>query len=224
MVIRTLWLTLRNNGIKGCKLLLAYYYYKFCAKYSGQGAQCPICGWTGKQFHPYLLQPLWVRSSAVCPKCGALERHRALYVFYSHIFTESEIKGKKILHFAPESCLKIFFSPMQIEYITSDYKGPGEGDMQDIRYPDQSFDFILSHHVLEHVKDDAKAVSEIWRVLKDNGIFYLSVPVSWGKKTREYGYANPDICDHYREYGDDIVLKFTKFTWKRIDLGAALLR
>ncbi len=118
--------------------------------------------------------------------------------------------------------LKVALNLFSAEYITSDYKCPGKGDMQDIKHPDQSFDCVLSHHVLEHVEDDAKALSEVWRVLKTDGVFYVSVPVSWGSKTREYGFANPDECYHYRNYGDDIVFKFINFTWRRIDFKALL--
>jgi len=222
MIVKTLFQTAEDYGIKGCKLLLTYYFHKLHAKYSGHGVYCPVCGWTGKQFHPFLLQPMWVRPAASCPKCGELERHRALYVFYSQVFKNIETEGKKCLHFAPESCFKTLFHDMPIEYITSEYNGPDEGDMQNIKYPDQSFDFIISHHVLEHVHDDRKALSEIWRVLKDNGIFYLSVPVSWGTKTQEYGFPNPDDNYHYRNYGDDITSKFRSFIWKRIDFKELL--
>ncbi len=94
--------------------------------------------------------------------------------------------------------------------------------MQDIKYPDESFDLILSHHVLEHVEDDIKALSEINRVLKDNGKFYFSVPVNWRNKTREYGFADPKNHYHYREYGFDITDKFSSYIWKQIKLSDLL--
>jgi glycosyltransferase involved in cell wall biosynthesis len=158
-----------------------------------------------------------VRGAAVCQKCGAFERHRALYVFYSKILPESVKKRKRILHFSPENCLANLFRSFPVEYIPSEYQGPGDGDMQGMKYPDNRFDMIISHHVLEHVGDDGKALSEIWRVLEDDGVCYLSVPVCWGSKTEEYGFADPKQNYHYRMYGDDLVDKFGRFSWKRID-------
>lgn len=43
-------------------------------------------------------------------------------------------------------------------------------------FPDQSFDLILSHEVLEHVTDDRAAVEEMVRVLRPGGRIVLFVP------------------------------------------------
>ena len=48
----------------------------------------------------------------------------------------------------------------------------GEG----LPYPAETFDLILSHEVLEHVRDDAQAVREIVRALKPGGRLALFVP------------------------------------------------
>lgn len=47
-------------------------------------------------------------------------------------------------------------------------------DIQDIPYEDESFDIIIARHMLYHVPDIDKALSEIRRVLKPNGKFYVS--------------------------------------------------
>ena len=43
-------------------------------------------------------------------------------------------------------------------------------------FPNNSFDLILSHEVLEHVQDDAQAVSEMLRVLRPGGRVVVFVP------------------------------------------------
>jgi len=48
------------------------------------------------------------------------------------------------------------------------------------------FDIIICNHVLEHVKDDRKAMYELCKVLKPKGIAILQVPISkHNKKTFE---------------------------------------
>jgi ubiquinone/menaquinone biosynthesis C-methylase UbiE len=49
-------------------------------------------------------------------------------------------------------------------------------------FPDQSFDVVLTNHVIEHVGDAAAQLShlkELRRVLKPDGVGYLAVPNRW---------------------------------------------
>lgn len=50
------------------------------------------------------------------------------------------------------------------------------GAGESLPYPDDCFDLILSHEVLEHVQDDRQAVLEILRTLKPGGRLVLFVP------------------------------------------------
>jgi SAM-dependent methyltransferase len=43
-------------------------------------------------------------------------------------------------------------------------------------FSDRSFDVVVSNHVIEHVRDANMHLSEIWRVLKDDGLVYLATP------------------------------------------------
>jgi len=43
-------------------------------------------------------------------------------------------------------------------------------------YADAAKDFLIAHHVLEHIDDPVGAVVEWLRVLKDGGILFISVP------------------------------------------------
>lgn len=45
-----------------------------------------------------------------------------------------------------------------------------EVDMQDLPYEDNSFDFVISDQVIEHLKNPQKAIKESYRVLKKDGI------------------------------------------------------
>ena len=48
-----------------------------------------------------------------------------------------------------------------------------------IPYPDNTFDVILSHEVIEHVTDDVQAVQEMMRVLKVGGRIVMFAPNRW---------------------------------------------
>jgi SAM-dependent methyltransferase len=50
------------------------------------------------------------------------------------------------------------------------------GDATKIPFPDASFDAVTMFDVIEHVPDDAKAMSEAWRVLRPGGALLLSTP------------------------------------------------
>jgi ubiquinone/menaquinone biosynthesis C-methylase UbiE len=50
------------------------------------------------------------------------------------------------------------------------------GDGEKMPYEDQTFDYIFSFSVLEHVNDIEAVLKECYRVLKTDGVLYLSVP------------------------------------------------
>lgn len=47
---------------------------------------------------------------------------------------------------------------------------------EDIPWPDNSFDFIFSDNVLEHLSEPDKVFTEVYRVLKPGGIFMAKTP------------------------------------------------
>jgi SAM-dependent methyltransferase len=46
-------------------------------------------------------------------------------------------------------------------------------------FPDGTFDVVISNHVVEHVADPDRHLSEIRRVLKASGVCYLATPNRW---------------------------------------------
>lgn len=49
-------------------------------------------------------------------------------------------------------------------------------DAEELNFKDNVFDCVVMLDVLEHLKNDTKAIKEIYRVLKKNGIAIISVP------------------------------------------------
>lgn len=51
-----------------------------------------------------------------------------------------------------------------------------DGSLTDLPFTDNLYDRVICSEVIEHIKDDHKAVSELARVLSPKGILILSVP------------------------------------------------
>ena len=124
-------------------------------------------------------------------------------------------QNKDVLHFAPETVLKKLVESKAANYVTADVvKGRADRilNIENIDDADNKWDVIICSHVLEHV-NDIKALSEMYRVLSDNGILIVMVPIIEGW---EHTYENKNICtssdrekhfgqnDHVRYYGSDI--------------------
>lgn len=172
-----------------------------------------MCESRFRKFLPYGRKS---RSNALCPKCLALERHRLIWLYLKRK-TDFFTKEAKMLHVAPELCFMSRFDALEnLEYITGDIESPlakVKMDIHDIPFEDNSIDIIFCNHVLEHVDDDRKALSEMKRVLKPGGWAILQVPffyplpkTTYEDKTiitpeeREKAFGQDD---HVRMYGED---------------------
>lgn len=180
--------------------------------YKGNNVECPVCLSHFRKFLPYGRIP---RANALCPKCLALERHRLMYLYLkkrTNFFTAS----LKVLHVAPEHCFINRFEKMKnLDYITADIESPlakVKMDIHAIPFADNTFDVAFCNHVMEHVDDDVKAMSELHRVLKPNGWAIIQSPMDLARATT---YDDPTIVseadrekhflqkDHLRLYGLD---------------------
>jgi glycosyltransferase involved in cell wall biosynthesis/ubiquinone/menaquinone biosynthesis C-methylase UbiE len=61
-------------------------------------------------------------------------------------------------------------------------------DVHNLEFPDKYFDAVCSFETLEHLEEPVKFVSEVKRVLKDDGIFIISTPYT---KRTTYNPKNP---------------------------------
>jgi ubiquinone/menaquinone biosynthesis C-methylase UbiE len=53
-----------------------------------------------------------------------------------------------------------------------------QGFAENLPYADESFDAVYCSHVLEHVNDEAKALAEMKRVLKKDGVLIIGMPTA----------------------------------------------
>ena len=97
-------------------------------------------------------------------------------------------------------------------------------------FDDNTFDVIFCNHVLEHVADDKKAMSELHRVMKPGGFGIFQVPIDYNRETT---LEDPNITseedrvkhywqkDHVRLFGLDYLSKLESvgFEAQRIDVA-----
>lgn len=167
--------------------------------------QCTMCGYEG------LFAPYRNLIDARCPSCNSRPHHRLFLLWLNE--TTPIRKTDKLLHFAPEWGLRPLLQDLTDDYTSCDIGERGDLtiDIEAIDLPDDTYDVIIAHQVIEHV-DDAKALSELHRILKPGGFVVLTTPVIEGW---DETYENPDITtrggrilhfgqgDHTRFYGRD---------------------
>jgi hypothetical protein len=178
--------------------------------------ECPLCGFTGF-FEAFGNPPRW---DARCPSCGSLERHRQLGLLLRNtpsILTNSTA----LLHFAPEPCLTPLLRKCNIQYTSADLGRPDVDlklNLEDTKISNEQYDLIICSHVLQYVSDDTRALLELRRILMQDGIVIIMVPIREGCDTT---YEDETVKDrnsrliHFGEegflrvYGSDFIQKLT---------------
>lgn len=179
----------------------------------GNKVLCEICNWNGNGFF-----------NGKCPKCNSLPRTRLIPFSLQHF---GLIKTNlSILHIAPNlneyNYVKNSFQNIK-QYDRLNIRAVPHINMeQDITKTDianNTYDLVIVWHVLEHIVDDKKAASEIYRILKPNGNLLMSVPiypkgnmVTYEDTTIPYEdymkiHGHPDHC---RSCGMDYYKRFEK--------------
>ena len=155
---------------------ISHFFLRFFSLFiRGNKFEDPINGKTYRKLLPYgRIKP---RENASAPDSMSLERHRLMWLFLNektNLFKDN----LKFLHIAPEYCfIKIFKGMKNLDYTTADLISPWADikfDVHDIPYDENSFDVIICNHVLEHVDDYHKVLTEFYRVMKPGELGNLS--------------------------------------------------
>lgn len=189
----------------------------------------PIDGKSFRMFLPYGYGNQ--RNNVLSPSTLSLERHRLLWLYLQNetdFFTSQ--KKKKVLHFAPEQeFYKRFKKQKNIDYVTTDLLSPladVKADICNLPFKDNEFDVIFCNHVLEHIPDDTKAMQELYRVLKPDGMGIFQIPQDL---SRAITFADNSIIDpkerakifgqydHVRVYGRDYFEKLRSIGFRVIE-------
>ncbi|WP_347175517.1 class I SAM-dependent methyltransferase [Polaribacter uvawellassae] len=184
----------------------------------------PIDGKSFRKFLPYGYENQ--RENALSPSTLSLERHRLLWLYLQNE-TDFFTAQKSVLHMAPEQCfLSIFRKQKNLDYITADLYSPiadVKADILNLPFNDNSFDVVFCNHVLEHISDDTKAMQELYRVLKPNGMGIFQIPQDLSRATTFEDDSITDQkertkifgqYDHVRVYGRDYFDKLRSIGFK----------
>ena len=181
----------------------------------------PIDGKSYRKFLPYGYQK--IRKNVLAPGTFSLERHRLFWIYLKNETDFFSATKKKVLHFAPEQAFVSQFKKIKnLEYTTTDLKSPladVKADICNLPFKDNEFDYIFCNHVLEHIPDDTKAMSELFRVLAPNGIGIFQIPQDLSREVtfEDHSITDPKErakifgqYDHVRVYGRDYFEKLRK--------------
>ena len=181
--------------------------------FKGNNFTDPIDGKSYRKFLPYGYGKQ--RENALSPGTLSLERHRQMWLYLQNE-TDFFTKNYKVLHIAPEQeFLRKFKKMKNLDYISADLFSPivdVKADILDLPFENESFDIIFCNHVLEHIEDDRKAMSELLRVMKKGGWGIVQVPMknSLEKTYEDFTIKDPKErqkhfgqYDHVRWYGMD---------------------
>lgn len=176
---------------------------------------CDSCGLKNRQrivvdiLRRYLRQQ--VREASATPKVFLYERVGAFYQFLSDEIIEVEVVGSEYL--GPD-------------YVSGrEYEGVQHEDALSLSFPNQSFDIVISCDVFEHVPDIAKALAEVFRIMKNSSVLYFTVPFdsrkfSTGTRARLKGQDLEFLCDpvyHGNPIDENGALVFYDFSWDILD-------
>jgi len=165
--------------------------------YAGDQVYCPLCergfrAWVGG------------RACGRCPGCMAATRSRVLFLVLQG---RSALLGDSapVLHFAPEACLRVRIQPVLGErYVSTDLRRTDVTTQQDITkmtFPNGEFGAVICSHVLEHIPDDRRALSELARVTRPGGHLIVQVPLGVDSATDE-DPAVTDPAERKRRWGE----------------------
>lgn len=194
---------------------------RLLASLHGDSVACNVCGWKGSRFTDDNWHP-----GTVCPNCGSQVRHRLLAAILDGLTNipgisgATLLRGREILHFAPERQLRDRIKSAARRHVTADYdRGDCDLRLDMSSMPsiaDATFDVVIASDVLEHVPDDLAAMREIKRILRPGGVAILTVPQKDPPSTTDEDPAVIDPPererrfgqkDHVRMFGDDFSIR-----------------
>lgn len=168
------------------------------------------------------------RRKDLCPVCHSGSRERLIWFYLTryHPAFLGSMSGLTVAHFAPEKGLSIElrsrFGSGYTAYDLAPHRYRHMNDVQPqnlegLTLADNSVDLVVANHIMEHVYDLPKALSEVRRVLKPgSGLAIMQVPIAL--KMGEHRDGGQDMGPQQRidVFGqDDHVRLFTPESYEQ---------
>jgi len=142
----------------------------------------------------------------ICGECGNGDRTRTVHLLYKSLYPVTITK--RALLFTQENYLP---DSMFESCERSIYLGDNHLDIQSINHADNTYSWISSNHVLEHVENDEMALKEMFRILSKDGFIQITVPTTaHTHRTVDWGFPDENKVGHYRNYGADFAFQLRK--------------
>src|SRR5690606_2429421 len=121
--------------------------------FAGTRRYCPCCRSHVRRFGLFGEKP---RPEALCPVCGALERHRLATLFLRRR-RDLLSRSRRVLHVAPERPIaRVLRRSAAESYVSLDISEEDamvRADLTRMPFASDSFDCVYCSHVLEHVPE-----------------------------------------------------------------------
>ena len=153
------------------------------------------------------------KANRLCKCCASTERTRILSaILQKNDICKDNREWLHIAHTIAETLVINRYNPAKLT--TLDVRTERESDIvADIanmpEVKDSSYDYVFISHVLECVKDDDKALSEIARVLRPGGVLILSAGLRGHEHTIEVS------SDKHEHYGKDYLQRYNVGLFRR---------
>lgn len=221
------------------KELIKPFYYNLKGKvdYYGFKHFCPICTSQLKYFLPlpfefekeriekgfkfsYKSYETLNIKDYMCPNCSSSDRERLYVLYLKHInFNETQVR---VIDFAPSKNFENKFKSIKnVSYQSADLLRKDFDiiiDIENINLKDKSCDLFICSHILEHIKNPKRALCELNRIMSDNGMGIVMVPIIPSVKTSieipcdsdDDRWKNHGQGDHLRIFGRNDFINLLK--------------
>ena len=143
-----------------------------------------------------------------CCNCGASDRERLYAIWIDQQIGKNYFpKATRTIHFAPEAALSLKLKGIDLfDYKTADLSMENVGfkvNMMSMLFDDESFNFFICSHVLEHVDSDDQTIEELYRITKHGGCGILMAPIIVGLENTVEDPSVKDEAGRWRLYGQN---------------------
>jgi SAM-dependent methyltransferase len=163
---------------------------------------CPVCD----QATRFQSWSTWLRDGLICLNCHSAPRARAFYTVLERvrpnwreltIHESSPSAGEsKLARDCPGYLVSQFDPALPLGGRGPDWRNE---DLSQQTFPDESFDIVVTQDVFEHLLEPDRAIAEIARTLKPDGIHIATVPLvaQWRPSRRRAGRAEDGAIEHH---------------------------